>query len=40
MGYGISGGKVVVRMGEEGAAYPAGYTTVGAVLKGRKCVQP
>lgn len=28
MGYGISGGKVVVRMGEEGAAYPAGYTTV------------
>lgn len=28
MGYGVSGGKVIVRIGEEGAAYPAGYTTV------------
>ena len=28
MGYGVSGGKVTVRMGDETAAYPAGYTTV------------
>lgn len=28
MGYAISGAKVVVRIGDEDAAYPAGYTTV------------
>lgn len=28
MGYGISGGKVVVRVGPEDGAYPAAYTTV------------
>lgn len=28
MGYAISGAKVTVRMGDEDAAYPAGYTTV------------
>ena len=28
MGYGVSGGKVTVRAGDEDAAYPAGYTTV------------
>lgn len=28
MGYGISGGKVVVRMGPEDGAYPADYTTI------------
>lgn len=28
MGYGVSGGKVTVRMGDEDAAYPSGYTTV------------
>lgn len=27
-GYGVSGGKVVVRLGDEGAAYPSGYTSV------------
>ena len=28
IGYGVSGGKVTVRMGDEDAAYPGGYTTV------------
>lgn len=28
LGYGVSGGKVTVRLGDEDAAYPAGYTTV------------
>jgi len=28
LGYGVSGGKVTVRMGDETAAYPAGYTTL------------
>lgn len=28
LGYGVSGGKVTVRWGDEGAAYPAGYSTV------------
>lgn len=28
MSYGVSGGKVTIRIGDEGAAYPAGYTII------------